>query len=131
MPLQVSIKEIASTPILGVEFQGSPDAIGRSADRAYQRLFQALGKREVTPAAPPRLAYLDVAGDTWTMEASVPVSSATPIDDDIVARDFPGGKVASTIHRGPCDELGIAYRELEKWISENGHEPVGRASTSI
>ena len=125
VPLQVTIKEIPSTPILGVEFRGSPDAIGPSADRAYQRLFEALGKREVTPAGPPRLAYLDVAGDTWTMEASVPVSSATAIDDDIVARDFPGGKVASTIHRGPYDELGIAYRELEKWISDNGHEPTG------
>jgi hypothetical protein len=57
------------------------------------------------------------------MEASVPVWSPVRVDDDIVARDFPGGKVASAIHRGPYEELGIAYRELGKWMSENGYQP--------
>jgi effector-binding domain-containing protein len=125
VPLQVTVKEIPSTPICGVVFEGSPEAIGPSADRAYARLFGALQKQGVTPAGPPRLAYLEAEGDPWTMEASVPVSSPVRVEDDIVARDFPGGKVASAIHRGPYEELGIAYRELGKWISENGYEPAG------
>jgi DNA-binding transcriptional MerR regulator len=122
--LHATIKEISSTPVLGVVFQGSPDAIGPNADRAYKQLFEALGTHRVTPAGAPRLAYLEVEKDPWTMEASVPVAAPpAAVDHGLVAREFPGGRVASALHRGPYDELGIAYRELQWWMSDNGYEP--------
>jgi effector-binding domain-containing protein len=125
VPLQVTVKEIPSTQVCGVEFQGSPEEIGPRADRAYARLFEALQKRGVTPAGPPRLAYVEAKKDPWTMEASVPVASAPDVEDDVVAREFPGGTVASALHRGPYEELGMAYRELGEWMRENGYESAG------
>jgi effector-binding domain-containing protein len=58
------------------------------------------------------------------MEASVPVAaSRVCLDDSVAAREFPGGRVASALHRGPYEELGIAYRELQRWMADNGYDP--------
>lgn len=36
-----------------------------------------------------------------------------------------GAEVASTMHKGPFDQVGATYGALAGWIAENGYEIVG------
>ncbi len=42
---------------------------------------------------------------------------------DVVA--LPAGPVAWVLHRGPYEEVHIAYHALHAWMLEHGHEPAG------
>lgn len=39
--------------------------------------------------------------------------------------ELPGGPFAALTHRGPYEELGLAYHALHAWAQEHGHEPRG------
>jgi effector-binding domain-containing protein len=38
---------------------------------------------------------------------------------------MPAHTVASTVHRGPYEEVGPAYHTLSGWIQDNGHQIAG------
>jgi effector-binding domain-containing protein len=39
--------------------------------------------------------------------------------------ELPAGPVAWLLHRGPYEEVHIAYHALHAWLLEHGHEPAG------
>lgn len=67
-------------------------------------LDSALGARLT-----PRLLYTDMpdGAETSTIEAAIP------------------GTVAVAVHRGPYDELGVAYREVHAWVERQGRRTNG------
>jgi effector-binding domain-containing protein len=118
---EVKLKDIDPVVVAGVTFESSPETIGPEAGRAYARLFEFLAQEAVAPSAPPRLVYHAMGGDGWKLEACVPVSGTPEPRDGIVVREFPGGQAAVAMHRGPYDELGMAYREIEQWMEKGGY----------
>lgn len=125
MTYDITIKDFEPAEVIGTTFDTTPEGIGPSADAAYARLFDVLAREHITPAGPPRMVYHRMAEDTWTIECCVPVSggSATPAGFDL--RTMPGGRAVRTLHVGPYDELGMAYRELEVWVDKQGLESNG------
>ena len=118
---EVEVKDITPVTVAGISFESTPESIGPESERAYMRLFEFLTQEAVAPTAPPRLVYHAMGGDGWKLEACVPVSSAPEPRDGIVVREFPGGQAAVTLHRGPYDELGMAYRGIEQWMAGSGY----------
>lgn len=37
----------------------------------------------------------------------------------------PGGKVVTTVHWGPYDQMKVAHDRIHRWISQNGHKLSG------
>ena len=54
-----------------------------------------------------------------------PTAHSPDVPVAIHARKLPGGLVAATVHRGPYDEEGPAYRAVEAWEQERGHVHAG------
>jgi effector-binding domain-containing protein len=60
------------------------------------------------------------------IEVAIPVSGSISTDDvnvDLVT--LPAVKVVSAIHKGPYNEVGIAYTRLFEFMQENNMEPAG------
>jgi effector-binding domain-containing protein len=125
MSYEFEIKEYEPVEVARLGFHTSPDDIGADATTAFRQLFGALFGADVDITNPSRLVYHDMQGDDWRVEASVPVASGTVPPKGLETREFPGCRAATTVHVGPYDELGIAWEELCKWISANGHTGVG------
>lgn len=118
---EIEVKDILSATVAGIRFESAPESIGPESERAYVRLYEFLTQEAVAPAAPPRLVYHAMGGDGWKLEACVPVAGAPDPRDGIEVRTFPGGQAAVTVHKGPYDELGMAYREIERWMEKGGY----------
>jgi effector-binding domain-containing protein len=50
-----------------------------------------------------------------------PAASAPGLD----VVELPAGPVAWLVHRGPYEEVHIAYHALHAWMLEHGHGPAG------
>jgi effector-binding domain-containing protein len=55
----------------------------------------------------------------------LPIDGHLSGDSDVYARELEGGSVATTLHRGPYEQIGPVYLGLQEWISEHGHVVAG------
>lgn len=125
MAYEITTTYYEPVDVIALTLNTSPESISADAGPAYHRIYDALNRAGVKPAAPPRLAYLAMDGDAWTIEVSVPVAGLTEPPEGTTLRRFEGCRAATTTHIGPYDELGMVYREMEVWIGRQGLTPSG------
>jgi effector-binding domain-containing protein len=89
--------------------------------------MHALSRQVATPAGPPLIVYHDVIDEETDgdIEICVPVVGTVPGDSNVYGRELEGGTMATTVHRGPYEEIAPAYHTVTGWISEHGHEMAG------
>lgn len=63
--------------------------------------------------------------DDLDVEIGIPVAEPVPGQDRITGGELPPGPVAYTVHAGPYNEIGAAYRAVMAWIQAHGHESAG------
>jgi effector-binding domain-containing protein len=61
------------------------------------------------------------------LEIGFPFAQHLRGEGEVLAGEFPAGKVAECLHVGPYDQLGAAYEALQQWMTANGHTPSGVA----
>jgi effector-binding domain-containing protein len=44
---------------------------------------------------------------------------------EVYATETPSGEAAVCVHRGAYDQMGTAYRAIDRWIAANGRESAG------
>eukprot|EP01097_Dermamoeba_algensis_P006373 TRINITY_DN3998_c0_g2_i1.p1 TRINITY_DN3998_c0_g2~~TRINITY_DN3998_c0_g2_i1.p1 ORF type:complete len:155 (-),score=31.81 TRINITY_DN3998_c0_g2_i1:90-554(-) len=70
-----------------------------------------------------------LAEDTVDVEILVPVSQKANGKDNLQYTELPGGKVASTVVKGPYDNVFATYHSLREWASSQGKTPAGPLKT--
>ncbi|GAC1393819.1 MAG: hypothetical protein NVS4B11_29480 [Ktedonobacteraceae bacterium] len=74
---------------------------------------------------PPIVIHYDYSEEVADIEVAVPIERAIVREGRIVSNTLQGGSVASIMHVGPYEELGVVYPALATWIQEHGHEMAG------
>lgn len=89
--------------------------------------MQVMSREGVAPSGSPMIVYYDVIDDETggDIEICVPVGGAIAGDSKVYGRELEGGAMATTVHRGPYEQIAPAYHTLTSWISEHGHEIAG------
>jgi effector-binding domain-containing protein len=88
-------------------------------------LFGHLGRLGVRPAGEPFVVYHEFDSHEVDAEVCVPVGGPVEPTDRIRHAVHPPVTVARTLHVGPYELLGEAYRAVGNWIDEHGFEPSG------
>jgi len=127
MPYEVTVKELPPQRVAAVKRHTSMAMIGSTVQQGFVTLMSTMGKAGVAPAGPPFIVYHSVMGQggDGDIEISIPVAGSFESEGDVYGAVIGGGLVASTIHRGPYDQVGPAYQTLTAWIPEHGHEIAG------
>lgn len=120
MTYEITTRDLPAARVLGTSSTITPDGLGAFCEEGYHRIYGTLAAAGAAPAGPPRLVYLDLADDSWTVEACVPVEGLAEAPGGLDLHEVPAGRAAVTQHVGPYDELGLAYREVESWIQAQG-----------
>ena len=63
----------------------------------------------------------------WELWAPIEQAAAEigPDDQGLAIKCIPAMTIATTIHKGPYDQVGPAYERLTTWITEQGLHPSG------
>ncbi|WP_430782810.1 MerR family transcriptional regulator [Actinoplanes sp. G11-F43] len=123
MPYEVTVKEIADSPVAALRLHAGRGTIGGVVEQAFGTIAGALGQARIAPVGAPFVVYHDIIdeGAEGEVEVCFPVPSGTVLPAGPVQyRELPGGTVASTVHRGPYQEIGPAYHVVTGWIEEHG-----------
>ena len=100
---------------------------------AFGKLYGWIDEKGYIPTGPPLGVYFNAPGQVPSEELLWEIGS--PITGDVAlsgpdekgfgVKKVEGAELASTIHKGPFDQVGHTIHALEAWIAENGYEIVG------
>jgi len=122
---EVSIKFLMSIKVASLEKEGSRDEVGKT----LQQLAQILKEKKVKLVGVPLGVFHDDP-KSWDAhklhyEACFPISGRIKGEAEIKGKELEKGAFACITHSGPIEQLPDAYREILKWIEENGWQVTG------
>lgn len=127
MQYDVTVKEIPAQHVAVLHSRIGPTDAGPVVSAGLGTLAQAVAQAGHEFAGPPYLVMKEMP-DPETGGAiilGVPVAKPFPGSGEIAGEEIPELLVASTVHKGPYDECGPAYKAVEQWIQSHGHVNVG------
>ena len=63
----------------------------------------------------------------YDVEICVPIAGGILGDHAVYARELEGGAMATSVHKGPYQEIAPAYHAVTSWIAQCGHDIAGPA----
>ena len=128
-PFSADIEEIEPQPTVCARVVTQKEALGEVFSTVPAKVFQRLAEAGIPPAGALYARYPSFSDDEVDVEIGVPVlAPATDIPPvasldpgEVGSGELPGGRVATTMHRGPYDRLTETYERLHQWIHDQGH----------
>ncbi len=129
VPYHIDKTDLTETPILVIRRRVDLAEVGDQLATMIPPVFGFVMERNLPMAGPPVVRIVDQSPAFVTLEAGIPLAEAVepPADDEqgIVASSLPGGPAATTIHRGPYDDLPQAHAAIDRWLAETGNRAGG------
>lgn len=130
LPYAVQVRQEPAIVVAQCTTTTTPDKLADDTLALVTRLLDAIrasGRRVVPPVMslieePDAVEHLPVCVCA-RLEPPGDVADLDVADLEIV--ELPAGPVAWVLHRGPYEEVHVAYHALHAWMLEHGHEPAG------
>ena len=129
MAMDVTVKKTEPMTVAFISVKGPYTLIGES----FGKLYGWIAEKGYAPSGPPLGVYFNspeqVPAQELLWELQSPIGGAIapggPDELGIGVKKVEGVEVASTMHKGPYEEIGGIYGALVGWITENGYEILG------
>ncbi len=125
MSQEITLQNAPEEHALFVRRKIKPSDVAAELGQILPRVFAYAQEIGAPMSGPPFTRYVQMGPGTWTIEAGMPLATACPGREDIVAGKLGGQRVATTIHVGPYDRLTDTYAVLERWMDAEGLQSAG------
>jgi effector-binding domain-containing protein len=125
MEYDVAIIDYEEQRIISIRDRREQQAISHFIGRSFDELFGHLRLLGVEPAGPPFVAYHEFGPHEIDAEVCVPVGGSVEASGRVRTRLLPAMTVARTLHVGPYEQLGEAYRAIGDWAERRHLEGTG------
>jgi DNA-binding transcriptional MerR regulator len=127
MHYDVTVKELPPQHAAVLHARITPENSGAVVSGGFGTLAQAIAQAGAQFAGPPYLVMTEMP-DPETGGAIIlgaPVVEPFAGRGEVTGEELPALMVAATVHQGPYDECGPAYKAIEEWIQSHGHVSAG------
>ncbi len=129
--IEVAIKKTEPRTVAFVAMKGPYTKI----PEAFPKLFGWIVEKGYIPAGPPMGVYFNAPGEVpdeellWEIQCPIggDIAPSGPDERGLGVKQVEGAEVASTMHKGPFDQVGATFGALVGWIMENVYEIAGPA----
>lgn len=126
-PREVCVVEADDQSVASVTKHTSFQRMKEDITAAFMTLGSEIKRSALPTSGPPMLIYHHVVDEESEGEIEVCVPVSVPFaggsgTDGTIGRTLKGGRLATTEHRGPYEELAPAYQVLTAWVAEKGYE---------
>ena len=125
MEYVIATRELERQPILSIRERRATAAVPEFLRGAFGELFGRMGLLGIGPSGPPFVIYHAFGAVDIDAEVCVPIEATASATGRIGSRELPAMTVARTLHVGPYEDLGAAYRALTEWVAGHGFEAAG------
>jgi effector-binding domain-containing protein len=122
---RISAQEVLDELIASVTSESTLTTVGDVIQVAFGTLGRAIGEAEAFGDGPPGLIVHEMGDTGMTLEIFMPVARAFEAPPGVTIRTLVGGRVATTVHEGPYEEIGPAYQAVTAWIADHREVSTG------
>src|SRR5690606_5729604 len=108
-------KELQLLPFLFIRRQAAASELAATLGDCFGQVFGHCMKNGLQVAGFP-LARYPVVGPLLTVEAGVPLASATTAPDGMEYCELPGGPAVFAVHAGGYEQLGDTHAAILRWL---------------
>lgn len=101
------------------------DQMQSAMGSAIHEVMGVVGAEGVVPQDALFAYHLRLEPGIFDFEVGVPVAELISPNGRVIPSHLPAATVVRTVYHGHYDGLAEAWGELDQWIADNGHEPVG------
>lgn len=130
MPYEVKKTTRTETPFLFMRKQVKQEAIAEALGEMLPSVFQYATAQGIAFAGAPTARYLSFGPGLVTLEAGMPIAGLANGEGEIEVGALAAGDVATTVHKGPYDQLDQAHEAIQHWMNEN-HEKADGAPWEV
>lgn len=121
------IQDRPAVPFVGTITGVTTATVAQIADRIPE-LVGALVGHGTTPAGAPFFRYLEIKGESMTVQVGVPVPTGATLPEHSTpfpaeSGELPAGRYATVTHVGPFEGLSGATERLLAWAGDQGLDP--------
>lgn len=125
MTNNVNLKMVAAQTVARYRTKATHDQIFTSIPNGFGIVFASL-QGQPPIGAPFTIFHVFPDAETeGEISLCVPIESHSTSSANVDVIQFGGGLVASIVHQGPYEEMGVAYSTIGSWIHEHGHHVSG------
>lgn len=123
----VQLKEVPAHSFLSIRRRAPVAALLETMAAASTSLLGHLEELDVASSGPCFTLYHNADYDDVEVDIEVCVPTPRPLSSagEFRQGSFPAQTQAWTIHEGPHERIGQAYRALQGWLDEHGYKPGG------
>jgi effector-binding domain-containing protein len=123
----VTTREAPAQQVAAVRRHTSMSSIGEDIALGFNQVDAAMETVGIRQYGRPFIVFHGRIDDATGGDIEICSPVATPFHglEDVYGTEIPGGTIASTIHRGPYDDMAPAYAAILTWMDEHGLEPSG------
>jgi effector-binding domain-containing protein len=128
VPYEVVVKNLSEQKLLVIHSRANAQNIGAVITELLPEVWQYIAEKNLSRKGRNVVVYHGEEGCTFHDEVGIPVEVGVQALQDFEATDrillsrTPGGRVASTLHIGPYQNLPQAHAAVREWCEHNGHE---------
>jgi effector-binding domain-containing protein len=116
---RIYVREVPDERIASVRSETSRASVGDAIQAAFGTLGRAIGAAGAFGDGPPGLIVHAMTDADMTIEVFMPIARGFEAPSDVTIRTLDGGRIATTVHEGPYDEVGAAYNAVTAWIADH------------
>ena len=121
MAYDVTIIEVPAQALAVVRRRATLNELGAVLTEAFDQVSDFIGEHKVVTGHNVVL-YLD---QVFNLEVGVQVMSPLPAHESIIASETPAGRVATTTHFGPYEDLTLAHTAIARSVIGGGLQVAG------
>ena len=119
-PMLTEVTEIVTAVVSGVVAMAE---IADFFDRSFSELTTTLAEQGRTATGAAFARYKGLPGETADLEVGFATDQTVTHQGNVQPSSLPSCRVATTVHVGGYDQLGMAWERLGAWIREQGLTP--------
>lgn len=132
---QCGLREVAAQPVASLRYETTLARAEESETAAWQVLHDYLEDRGIAVTGralvvshrlPLQVGHQSL-DEQYAMEACLPVASPPEGDGRVRGLTLPCCQVATTMLRGPWDDIRLAHWAVLEWLLDEGYVPAGPA----
>lgn len=102
-------------------------------NNAFGKLYGWIGEKGYMPSGPTLGVYFNAPEQVpaeellWEIRSPIAgdIAPSGPDAEGLGIKEVEGAEMASTMHKGPFNQVGNTIHALEAWIGENSYEIIG------
>jgi Transcriptional regulator, effector-binding domain/component len=125
MIFDFKVEEQTAQPVMSIRLRTSVEKLPQVIGESYGKIMGYLTEQGIQPKFAPFAAYYNMDMQDLDVEMGFPVEKTLPDRDEIKAGQILPGKIVSCNYKGPYREMEKPYKDIMKWIEDNGYELAG------